>query len=100
MDTIVDFLVDNYIWVLIISVFLIIVLIGYIADQKRKLKKIKDQKTEEVVNNEININAPVQEEVQNINVAPAPVAAEPVATEPINVVPDTIETPKSIYNTG
>ena len=44
MEMILDFLVDNYIWILIISIFLILVLIGYIADQKIKLKKIKEQK--------------------------------------------------------
>ncbi len=93
MDTIVDFLVDNYIWVLIISVFLIIVLIGYIADQKRKLKKVKEQNAQGVTNNEININTPAQEAVQNVNVAPAPIAVEPIVNEPINIVPDAIETP-------
>ena len=98
MDTILDFLVDNYIWVLIISVFLILVLIGYIVDQKKKLKKVKEQ--EVVANNEININSPVQEEVQNINVVPAPVAAEPVVEQPVSNVTNTIETPtfESINN--
>lgn len=93
MDTIINFLVDNYIWVLIISIFLIVVLIGYIADQKKKLKNIKEQKVQGVANNEFNINTPVQETVQNVSVAPAPIAVEPIVNEPANIVSDTIETP-------
>ena len=72
------------------SVFLILVLIGYIVDQKRKLKKVKEQG---VANSEVNINTPVQEEVQNVNVVPAPVAAEPVVEQPVSNVTNTIETP-------
>jgi len=90
MDTILDFLVDNYIWVLIISVFLILVLIGYIADQKRKLKKIKQQNVQVSDNN---INNPVQEAVQNVNVVPNPVVSEPIVNEPVNIEVNTIETP-------
>lgn len=93
MEMILDFLVDNYIWILIISIFLILVLIGYIADQKIKLKKIKEQKTQGLVSQ--NVNAPIQEVVQNNNVVPNPIASEPIVNEPVNVENnvDAIETP-------
>lgn len=91
MDTILDFIVDNYIWIVIICVFLILVLIGFIADQKIKLKKIREQKSQGVASSDINV--PVQESVvQTETVAPAPVAAEPVVNEPI-VSNEVIETP-------
>lgn len=47
MDVILDFVVEYYIWILVISIFLILVLIGYIADQKKKLKKIREEKNNE-----------------------------------------------------
>lgn len=92
MDTILDFLVDNYIWVLIISIFLIVVLIGYIADQKRKLKKIKQQNNQGVVNNNINVNTPVAEAVSS-NTPPSVPVQETVNNTTNNVVaePQSVE---------
>ena len=85
MEMILEFLVDNYIWVLIISVFLILVLIGYIADQKRKLNNIRKEKEQVSTNN---VNIPVQEEVQNNEIV-----QNPVISEPINVSDNVVETP-------
>lgn len=53
METFVDFLVNNYLWVLIISLVIVFALIGYLVDsvtpkiEKRKIKPIsKDYSTE------------------------------------------------------
>ena len=90
MDMILDFLVEYYVWVLIISVFLILVLIGYIADQKRKLKKIKEgknieqvqpQQPSEPVAEPVSVNTPVND-VVTPSVEATPVSE--VINTPIN----------------
>jgi len=99
MDMILDFLVEYYVWVLVISIFLILVLIGYIADQKRKLKKIKEgknieqpqvqQPVNEVVNTPINDAIVPNVETTPINEVSTPVV-EPVA-EPIQEQSEVID---------
>jgi len=54
MDTLVDFLLNNYIWFLIISLILIFALIGYLVDiTTPRLKKNKEEKiNKEIVEND------------------------------------------------
>jgi len=43
VDTLIDFLINNYLWILVISLILIFALIGYLVDAstpKNKIKKI------------------------------------------------------------
>ena len=92
MDMILDFLVEYYVWVLVISIFLILVLIGYIADQKRKLKKIKEEKNIEQpqVQQPVNevVNTPINDVVApNVETTPVNEVSTPdVQTAPINEV--------------
>ena len=56
MDTLIDFLLNNYIWFLVISLILIFTLIGYLVDantkeekEKRKIKPIVPIKEEKKI---------------------------------------------------
>lgn len=49
MQTVVDFLLEYYIWILVILVILLITVVGFLADTKKK-KKLREQK--ENVNND------------------------------------------------
>lgn len=63
MDTLVDFLLNNYIWFLIISLILVFALIGYLVDiTTPKLKKNKEEKVHEIEepNNKIKIHPSVE----------------------------------------
>ena len=48
MDFIKTFLVNNYLWFLIISLILIFALIGYLADTKKKEQMGEDEEIEDV----------------------------------------------------
>lgn len=57
MGTLVNFLIDNYIYVVFVAVLLVLALIGYIVDSKRTLKMKNEVKTEEGDNTSIPIAA-------------------------------------------
>ncbi len=48
MQTFIDFLVNNYLWFLIVSLILVFALIGYLVDtNEKKDKKTKEENIEE-----------------------------------------------------
>ena len=59
MDTLIDFLLNNYIWFLIIALILIFALIGYLVDAST----INDRK----IKNEVKPISEVEEEVQEVH---------------------------------
>ncbi len=63
MNTLIDFLINNYIWFLIISLILIFALIGYLVDLTNATGK-KKKKTitpiEEVVDHEVKVHPSVE----------------------------------------
>ena len=61
MDTLIDFLLNNYIWFLVISLILIFALIGYLVDFSTNKDKQKEK---------ITPIAPLQED-KKINVHPS-----------------------------
>lgn len=93
MDVILDFIVEYYIWILVISIFLILVLIGYIADQKRKLKKIREEKNNEGQVQTPDVSTPIPEPVniveQPINEGVAPIVEQTPIETTINEVVNT-----------
>lgn len=61
METLIDFIVNNYIWFLVISLIIIFALIGYLVDLTNVDKKVKKK-----------INSPiVQEEDKSVKVHPS-----------------------------
>ena len=46
MQTVVDFLLEYYVWVLIVLVILLITVVGFLADTKKK-KKLREKKERE-----------------------------------------------------
>lgn len=57
MQTFIDFLVNNYLWFLVISLILIFALIGYLVDTTTKQKKPHLEKNEQAnlaQNSEVN----------------------------------------------
>ncbi len=61
MDTFIDFLVNNYLWFLIISLIIIFALIGYLVDSvtpknKSKIKTI----TNNIINDEVSVHPSVE----------------------------------------
>lgn len=105
MNNILDFLVDNYIWVLIICVVLILILIGYIFDQKRKLDKKKQSDIPKATEgNTININTPVQDEVKVSNTENLQSVSnnmeQPIVNEPVmQTIPNTPVVEEPTFNT-
>lgn len=57
MQAFIDFLVNNYLWFLVISLILVFALIGYLVDTNEKKDKedIPEEKVEEQTN-EVNMN--------------------------------------------
>lgn len=57
MQAFIDFLVNNYLWFLVISLILVFALIGYLVDTNEKKEKedIPEEKNEEQTN-EVNMN--------------------------------------------
>lgn len=57
MQAFIDFLVNNYLWFLVISLILVFALIGYLVDTNEKKDKedIPEEKNEEQTN-EVNMN--------------------------------------------
>lgn len=49
MQTVVDFLLEYYVWVLIVLVILLITVVGFLADTKKK-KKLREKKERETAN--------------------------------------------------
>lgn len=62
MDTLVDFLLNNYIWFLVIALIIIFALIGYLVDMTSP-KKSKKQPVKPI--------APIETEQQKIHVHPS-----------------------------
>lgn len=81
MELILDFLVDNYLWFLIISLILVFGLIGYLVDTKEK-------KTPEMnLGNEENLNEASSVSVNNETVeAPLENSSQIVETPVLNTV--------------
>ena len=50
MQMVVDFLLEYYVWVLIVLVILLITVVGFLADTKRK-KKLREKSESETTNN-------------------------------------------------
>ncbi len=98
MTKILDFLVENYIYVAAISGFLIIVLIGFLVKDKRKNKKDSKQveNLEGVQTKEIPVMiSPVLEESANKVVSETPILEQTAKLEVDNVdniIPDIPET--------
>ncbi len=61
MDTLIEFLLDNYLWFLVISLILIFALIGYLVDANTNYQQKKEK---------IKPIAPVIEE-QKVNIHPS-----------------------------
>lgn len=55
METLIDFIVNNYIWFLVISLIIIFALIGYLVDLTNVDKKVKKK-----------INSPIVQEEENV----------------------------------
>ena len=61
MQELMDFLLNNYIWFLIVSLIIIFALIGYLVDTtNNKEKKTKIKPIAKVVNDEVNIHPSVE----------------------------------------
>jgi len=67
-----DFIINNYIWIIIICLFIIFTLIGYMADKKNKVKSEKqfnltnDNNNDNSINNMEN-NNDIQPQQENIS---------------------------------
>lgn len=70
MNALIDFLVNNYLWFIIISLILIFALIGYLVDTSEKFQKDKEETVDSSVletqkmdniNEAANMNIDVQE---------------------------------------
>ena len=97
MESILDFLANNYIWFLIAAIVLAFALIGFIIDSKRKEKK---KKTEDGIVNGNDLNGPevaaapsINNDATGINVASTTTTDPQVAQAPV------METPTEINNT-
>ena len=97
METILEFLVNNYLWFLIISLILIFALIGYIVDthEKKSPKLHFEKNNEEDINMETEVveNKSLKEMIEenekneateeiNLSVNEAPTILEQVTIEP------------------
>ena len=63
-----DFLIENYIWILVIILITIITIIGFLADKKKNGKKGTEQPVSNPNNNDgqqINNAAPIQYNAQD-----------------------------------
>lgn len=56
MQVFVDFLVNNYLWFLVISLILVFALIGYLVDTNEKKDEPERIKPKESSSNEMNMN--------------------------------------------
>lgn len=56
MDTIIDFLLEYYVWILVVLIILVITIIGFLVDTNRKKKLRKKVESEGNSNNMNNIN--------------------------------------------
>ena len=86
MESILNFLFDNYVWVLIIGLIIIITLIGFIVDTKKKQKKLENISKDNIETNleQINVNnAVTSSNTSNQNVV-EPANIEPVQENIIN----------------
>jgi hypothetical protein len=72
MDNFIEFVTNNYIWFLVISIFLIFALIGYIVDSKRDGSSFK-RRSRNVNINTVEIDIPedlsINEVINNTNMA-------------------------------
>lgn len=104
METILNFLVDNYLWFLIISLILIFGLIGYIVDtHEKKTPKLhfgdeEDLNMETLVTDETKSLKELLEETETIEEVPEITPVNPVnavepepAIEPINNTEENIQ---------
>lgn len=105
MDTILDFISDNYFWIILIVVILLMALIGYIAEKQGFGKKAK--KPEKVLENvnvpleQIKSNDSVQQETNDLfafnsneieNEQPElTIAEEESSNEPVDIEENTLE---------
>lgn len=75
MDSILNFLADNYIWFMIGGVVLLFALIGFIIDGKKKNKDENKSVETPVTNNEITNQVPLNQETNVVsNETPVPTA--------------------------
>lgn len=65
MQTIIDFLVNNYLWFIIIALILVFALIGYLVDTNERVNKksIEEDSLESPIEKSIRITEPIE----NIN---------------------------------
>ena len=72
MDNFIEFVTNNYIWFLVISIFLIFALIGYIVDSKRDGSSFK-RRSRNININTVEIDIPedlsINEVINNTNMA-------------------------------
>lgn len=71
MQTFIDFLVNNYLWFIIISVVLIFALIGYLVDTSEKPNRVSKMEDESPIiegNQESIIESDVKQETINSEV--------------------------------
>lgn len=66
MQAFIDFLVNNYLWFLVISLILVFALIGYLVDTNEKKDKVtSDENKPDDQLNAINSNAPNMEMLED-----------------------------------
>ena len=54
MDVVVDFLLEYYVWILVVLVILLITVIGFLADTKRKKKKREKMEGAQASDSDVN----------------------------------------------
>ena len=56
MQVFIDFLVNNYLWFLVISLILVFALIGYLVDTNEKKDEVDNVESKDEPNNKVNMN--------------------------------------------
>lgn len=56
MQAFIDFLVNNYLWFLVISLILVFALIGYLVDTNEKKDEVDNAESKNESNNKVNMN--------------------------------------------
>ena len=105
-----DFLIDNYIWILVVILLSIITVIGFLADKKREKKEKTIKKNDQIISNQpvnappINyqtppMNNPYPNQINPINNQMPNIMNNQGINEPINnPIPKPINDPSAMIN--